>query len=188
MFSKGFKILPVTLFLLVPVISFAQKLSPKAELIYEAYQDIEQQPHAPILQMRFIEVFPASKQDFIDIFNPHTGKELNDVSIEYIKKLRKLGYDYTDSVLLKCIMIGKEIPTWSKGQIDELQKTIYLLADHEKQLFVNIVSEMKKEEQEALATFLSSGENGRNKNYGFIVDLTKLYGTHKLYKVFSTIE
>lgn len=179
------KVLLLIIVLLLPIISDAQKLSAKSEVVYKAYNKLKKVPHAPVLQIRYIEVFPDNKTDFIDIFNPHTKDQLTEIGIECVKKFRKLGYDFTDSVLLKSILIGKDLPVWSAGPVDEIQKTIYLLADKNKQLFIDIVEDLKKEEQESLAAFLYSGPIGGNENFGFITDITKFYGSRKLYKIFE---
>lgn len=169
------------------ILSFGQHLSPQAEKLKAAYEALQQQPHAPILQIRYIQAFPGNKVDFIDIFNAHTQDQLTAMGADYVKKFRKLGYDYMDSVLPKAITIGKELPTWSEGAVDELQKTVYYLTNKNPQLFVNIVRGLKKEEQESLATFLyATRGGGQNENYAVLLDIFDK-ADKRLYKIFSAL-
>lgn len=179
----------LTLILLLALVTnrgYCQKLSPQAEKVRMAYEAVMKQPHAPILQIRYIQAFPSTQLEFIDIFNAHNADELSATGADYVKKFRKLGYDYPDSVLPKAISIGKNMPTWSAGAVDELQKTIYYLTEKDPQLFVNTVRELKKEEQTTLAQFLIMGPyNARNKNYDVLLDIFDKTGDKKLYKIFS---
>lgn len=150
-----------------------------------AYEELSKVPHAAILQIKYIQTFPDNKVDFIDIFNAHTGYELSEKGVDYVKRFRKLGYDYPDSVLPKSIQIGKDLATWSLGPVNELQKTIYYITGKNPQLFVDIVRELKKEEQVSLANFLYAGENGKNINYDNLIQIFEKTGDRKLLKIFT---
>ncbi len=164
--------------------AYGQQLSQQAQKLKQAYEALQQQPHAPILQLRYVHTFPGNKVDFIEVFDAHTQDQLAGKSVDYVKKFRKLGYDYIDSVLPKSIAIGKDLPTWSEGAVDELQKTIYYLTNKNPQMFVDIVRSLKKEEQESLAVFLHAGEGGKqNENYMVLVDMFNK-ADKKLYKIF----
>lgn len=163
----------------------AQGLSPQAQKLKQTYEALQQQPHAPIIQVQFIQAFPGNKVDFIEVFNAHTQDQLAGKSVDYIKKFRKLGYDYIDSVLPKSIAIGKDLPTWSEGAVDELQKTIYYLTNKNPQLFVETVRKLNKEEQESLAVFLYAGEGGKpNENYPVLLDIFNI-ADKRIHKIFS---
>lgn len=178
------KLLAVIL-LMLPVCLLAQQLSPQALKLKVAYEKLQQQPHAPILQIQFIQAFPENKVDFIDIFNAHTQDQLAAKGVDYVKKFRKLGYDYMDSVLPKAIAIGKDLPTWSEGAVDELQKTIYYLTNKNPQLFVEAVRKLNKGEQESLAAFLYTGEGGKpNENYPVLLDIFDI-ADKRIHKIFS---
>ena len=167
---------------------FAQEeLSRKAVLIQHTYEELRKVPHGAILQIKYIQAFPDNKTDFIDIFNAHTGYELSEKGVDYVKKFRKLGYDYPDSVLPKSIQIGKDLTTWSLGPVNELQKTIYYLTGKNPQLFVDIIRELKKEEQISLANFLYAGENGKNINYDNLIEIFEKTGDRKLLKIFTEV-
>lgn len=171
----------------IPHLSTAQKLHPTAERIHTAYEKLQQLPHAPILQMEYLNTFPYNTDSFMSAFNPHTEDQLTDVSVEYLKRYRELGYDYPDTSLKRAMYIGSNMRTWSRGAVEELQKTIYYLTDKNRDLFTDILDSMKKNEQEGLAKFLYAGENGTNVNYGFITDVVRLHGTKKLYKMFVKV-
>jgi len=172
--------------LLIQSFAYGQPLSPQAKKVKHAYDELLKLPHAPVLQIKYIQVFPGNKVDFMDVFNAHTQDQLAGKSVDYVKKFRKLGYDYIDSVLPKSIQIGKEMPTWSEGAVDELQKTIYYLTNKNPMLFVNTVKELTKEEQALLASFLISGEGGvKNVNYDTLLDILDKAGEKKLHKIFS---
>ncbi|HEY9177876.1 MAG TPA: hypothetical protein VIN07_09310 [Flavipsychrobacter sp.] len=172
-------------FWILPACLHAQQLSPQALRLKKAYEALQQQPHAPILQIQFIQAFPGNKVDFIDVFDAHTQDQLAGKSIDYIKKFRKLGYDYMDSVLPKAIAIGKELPTWSEGAVDELQKTIYYLTNRNPQLFVETVRKLNKEEHESLAVFLYAADGGKpNENYPVLLDIFDI-ADKRIHKIFS---
>ncbi len=163
----------------------AQQMSPHALKLKVAYEKLQQQPHAPILQIQFIQAFPGNKVDFIDIFNAHTQDQLAAKSVDYVRKFRKTGYDFMDSVLPKAVAIGKGLPTWSEGAVDELQKTIYYLTNKNPQLFVETVRKLNKEEQESLAVFLYAGEGGKpNENYHVLLDIFNI-ADKRIHKIFS---
>lgn len=171
--------------LIIPFCVHAQQLSPQALKLKKTYEALQQQPHAPILQIQFIQAFPGNKVDFIEVFDAHTQDQLAGKSVDYVKKFRKLGYDYMDSVLPKAVAVGKDLPTWSEGAVDELQKTIYYLTNKNPQLFVESVRKLNKEEQESLAVFLYSGEGGKpNANYPALLDIFNI-ADKRIHKVFS---
>lgn len=177
----------ITLFLFSQFAAIAQvnKMSKQAIILRQRYEAAVHQPHAPVLQIQFIDAFPDNKVDFIDIFNHHTQDQLAAKSVDYVKKFRKLGYDYTDSVLLKSIKIGKELTAWSEGPVDELQKTIYYLTNKDPMLFVVYVRELKKTEQATLAQFLRSGESAKEHvNYPTLLDIFDK-ADKRIYKIFA---
>ena len=179
------KKLLIALVLMWQVCVYAQQMSPQALKLKIAYEKLQQQPHAPILQIQFIQAFPGNKVDFIDIFNSHTRDQLTTDGVDYVKKFRKLGYDFMDSVLPKAIAIGKDLPTWSEGAVDELQKTIYYLTNKNPQLFVETVRKLNKDEQESLAVFLYAGEGGKpNENYPVLLDIFNI-ADKRIHKIFS---
>lgn len=145
---------------------------------------MQKQPNAPVLQIGFISAFPDNKRDFMDLFNAHTRDELAGTGVDYVKTFRKLGYDFEDSVLPKAISIGKDMPTWSEGVVDELQKTIYYCTNKHPQLFADIVGKMKKSEQISLARFLYSGRGGTNENYDILLQILEKAGERKAHKSF----
>lgn len=165
----------------------AQKLSPKAKQLMYYYQQIQQTPHAPVLHFKFIQTFPTTKFDFVDLFDAHTEDELAVKGTEYVKTFRKLGKLYPDSVLPRAIMIGKDMPTWSAGPADELQKTIYYLTNDHPQMFLDIVWELKKDERKALAQFLYSSPSGKNENYDILLELFDKVGDKKTKKIFEEV-
>lgn len=166
--------------------SFGQsKLSMQAKKLQYYYDQLQKQPHSPVLQVQYIQEFPADQFNFIELFNSHTGDELTGKGTDYVKFFRKLGNDYPDSVLPKAIAIGKEMPTWSAGPEDELQKAIYYITDKHPQMFVDMVKELKKSEQESLAKFLYAGPEGKNVNYDILVDIFDRAGERKIKKIFA---
>lgn len=180
------KLLLITAFLAFSTTTQAQRhLSYDAKLIKHVYEKLEKTPHAPILQIQYIDVFPKNKEDFIDVFYHHTEDELAINGTDYVKKFRKLGYDYPDSVLKKSITIAKNMTAWSPGAVDELQKGIYYLTGKNPQLFVDITRELKKEEQEALARFMYYGENGEHVNYKALLSIIESTDLKKLKEIFA---
>lgn len=177
----------IIILLLLPALANAQELSPLALKIYKAYDNQEQQPHAPILQMEYLNTFPYDADTFMAVFNPHTEDQLTEVGEKYIRRFRELGYDYPDTALKRAMYIGSGMKTWSKGAVAELQKTIFYLTDKNRELFIDILDSMKRDEQEGLARFLYAGVKGDNVNYGFITDVVRLHGNKKLYKIFERI-
>ncbi len=176
------------LFFSTQVVLGQEKLSEYAFRVQHAYKELKKVPHAAILQIKYIQIFPDNKVDFINIFNAHTGYELSEKGVDYIKTFRKLGYDYPDSVLPKSIKIGKDLNTWSLGPVNELQKTIYYITGKNPQLFVDIVRELKKEEQISLAKFLHAGEKGKNINYDNLLQIFTKAGEKKLLKIFTMVD
>lgn len=170
--------------LLLQLQGYGQHLSETAKKVKVYYHEMEKQPHAPVLQIKYIEVFPDNKVDFMEVFNAHTQDQLAANGVDYVKKFRKLGYDFPDSVLPKAIHIGKDMPTWSEGVADELQKTIYYVTNKNPQMFADIVSEMKKEEQVSLARFLYSSREGMNVNYNVLLEILEKAGERKAHKSF----
>ena len=165
-----------------------QQLSKYAAKVQYAYQELQKVPHGAILQIKYIQIFPDNKVDFIDIFNAHDGKELSQQGKDYVKQFRKLGYDYPDSVLPKSIAIGKDLTTWSSGPVNELQKAIYYITGKNPQLFVDIVRILKKEEQISLAKFLYDGPDGKNINYDNLLQIFNKAGDRRLIKIFEQVE
>lgn len=171
--------------LMLYVCAHAQQMSPQALKLKVAYEKLQLQPKAPILQIQFIQAFPGNKVDFIDVFNSHKQDQLAANGVDYVKKFRKLGYDFMDSVLPKAIAIGKDLPTWSEGTVDELQKTIYYLTNKNPQLFVETVRKLNKDEQASLAVFLYAGEGNKpNENYPVLVDIFEI-ADKRIHKIFS---
>lgn len=181
---KGMKNILLLIFFAYHTHAACQHLSPKAQKLEYLYEQLEVQLHAPILQVQYIQEFPDTKTAFIELFNAHTEDELARDGVAYVKKFRKLGYDYPDSVLPKAIAIGKELPAWSAGVVDELQKTIYSITGKNPALFATYVKELKKDEQASLATFLYTSPNGRNPNYDILIDIFDRAGQPKIKKIF----
>lgn len=163
---------------------FAQDLAAQAKQINYYYEQLEKQPLAPILQIKYIQSFPVDKYNFIELFNSHEEDLLAEHGADYVKKFRKLGKQFPDSVLPKSIMIAKDLPAWSAGPVDELQKGIYLVTHENPQLFVNIVRELKKDEQATLAKFLYAGAEGKNVNYDILVEILDRAAERKIKKIF----
>lgn len=163
----------------------AQPMTFQAKRLKYLYEQLEAQPHAPVLQIEYIQEFPGDKMNFIEVFNSHTEDELSTNGKAYVKRFRKLGMDFPDSVLPKSINIGKELPAWSAGPVDELQKGIYYITHDNPQLFVDLVRELKKEEQAGLAKFLYSSPDGKNPNYDIIVEIFNRSGDRKIKKIFT---
>lgn len=170
--------------LLLQLSAKGQHISETAKKVKHYYLEMKKQPHAPVLQIKYIEVFPDNKVEFMELFNAHTQDELAANGVDYVKKFRKLGYDFPDSVLPKAIHIGKDMPTWSEGVVDELQKTVYYVTNKNPQMFADIVSEMKKEEQVSLARFLYSSRDGMNMNYNVLLEILEKAGERKAHKSF----
>lgn len=166
-------------------LAWAQKLSPESKKVKYAYDELMKLPTGALLQVKYIQAFPANRNDFINIFNPDNQQELTTHGVDYVKKFRKLGFDYPDSVLPKSIMIGKDLNAWSEGVVDQLQKTIYYITDKNPQLFVNTVKLLKKDEQERLANFLYAGPNGKNENYEVLVQIFEKAGEKKILNIFK---
>lgn len=150
----------------------AKDVSPQAKKLRYYYEQLQRQPHAPVIHMQFIQAFPNNKKDFIDVFNHHTHDQLAASAEDYVKRFRKLGYDYTDSVLQKSIIIGVELAAWSDGPVNELQKTIYYLTNKKPMLLVEMTRKLTKSQQNNLAQFLRSGPDGKeNENYPTLLDI-----------------
>lgn len=177
------KLLFILILLQVP--AFAQKLSPQAEQLKYYLGQLKLQPHAPILQMKYIEIFPGNQFDFMEMFSSHTKHELTTNGKDYVKQFRKLGADYPDSVLKKAIAIGKDMPTWSAGPVDELQKAVYYITNEHPNTFLNLVRDLKKNEQATLANFLYASADGKNVNYDILVDIFDKTGERKIKKIFE---
>lgn len=179
------KRLLILLLALCQLSAYGKDVSPQAKKLRYYYEQLQLQPHAPVIHMQFIQAFPGNKKDFIDVFNHHTKDELAGTAVDYVKKFRKLGYDYTDSVLQKSINIGVEMAAWSDGAADELQKTVYYLTNKKPMLFVEMVRRLTKTEQEKLAQFLrSGGGDTENVNYPTLLDLFDKTDT-RIRKVFT---
>lgn len=174
---------------LMPAITYGQlayrELSPEAKRIRYAYDELVKVPHSSVTQLTFIQVFPATRDAFINILNPDTQDELTDIGADVVKHFREVGKDWPDSVLRKSILIAKDLNVWSKGPAGELQKTIYLLTSEHPFIFINAVNELKSNEQAALGGFLSSGKDGTNKNFDALVDLLERAGEKKMVKRFK---
>ncbi|MCB0700712.1 MAG: hypothetical protein KDC11_12710 [Chitinophagaceae bacterium] len=173
--------------LVMPVSLSAQKLSREAEKVKFAYDELMKTPLAPVMQIRYLQAFPDNADDFINVFNPHTHDQLQEVAVDYVKRFRELGYDFEDSVLPKSIAIGKQLTTWSPGAVDELQKTIYFVTDKHRQKFLDIVKEMKNEEIQSMARFLYSGKKGENKNYYVLIEIIERAGEKRIAKQFYKV-
>jgi|GEM_PF-5621846 len=174
----------ILIILLLQLSAYGQPMSEAAKKIMYYYNELEKVPHAPVLQIKFISSIPGNKVDFMEVFNAHTQDQLAVKGVDYVKLFRKLGYDYADSVLPKAINIGKDMPTWSEGVVDELQKTIYYITNKKPQMFADIVGEMKKSEQISLARFLYSSRNGKNENYEVLLQILEKAGQRKAHKSF----
>lgn len=172
--------------LLIQAYAYGQPMSLQAKKLKYLYQAMIAQPHAPVIKMQYIAAFPDNKVDFMDVFNHHTQDQLAAKSTDYVKVFRKLGYDYSDSVMVKAIAIGKEMSAWSEGPVDELQKAIYYITNKKPMLFVTTVAALKKTEQAALAQFLISGEDQKkNENYDTLLDILDKAGERKIHKIFA---
>lgn len=176
-----------TLFILAILLHtnvFAQSLAEQAKQINYYYEQLEQQPRAPVLQIKYIQSFPIDKYNFIELFNSHEEDLLAEHGADYVKKFRKLGDEFPDSVLPRSIIIAKDMPAWSAGAVEELQKGIYLITHKHPQLFVDVVKELKKDEQASLAKFLYAGADGKNVNYDILVDILDRAAERKIKKIF----
>ncbi len=178
------KRLLTVILMMLHVAAIGREISPQAKKLRYYYESMIKQPHAPVIKIQFIQAFPANKKDFIDVFNHHTKDELAATGEDYVKTFRKLGYDFTDSVLQKSIYIGVDLAAWSSGPVNELQKTIYYLTNKKPMLFVNMVRELTKAQQNDLAQFLRSGAGDvENENYPTLLDLFEKTDT-RIYKIF----
>lgn len=179
------RLLIITALLLLQAVTYSKEASPLAKKLRYYYEMMLRQPHAPVINMQFIQAFPNNKRDFIDVFNHHTRDQLAASGEDYVKRFRKLGYDYTDSVLKKSIVIGIDLEAWSDGPVNELQKTIYYLTNKKPMLFVEMTRELTKSQQASLAQFLRSGPGEKeNENYPTLLDLFDKTDK-RLLKIFS---
>lgn len=166
--------------------SYAQPMTFQSKRLKYLYDQLEKQPKAPALQIQYIQEFPADKFTFIDVFDSHEDDQLTVMGSEYVQTFRKIGIDFPDLALLKSIRIGKDLPAWSAGPVAELQKGIYLMTHKNPQLFLDIVRELKKDEQTGLARFLYSSPDGnKNINFDILTDILEQAGEKKIRKRFS---
>jgi hypothetical protein len=150
-------------FLLLSVCCHAQqqKLSPEAEKIKKAYEWLMKQPNLPENQLYYLEVFPATKDEYIKIFAPHTLDELYFNAPAYLSKFRELANMYPKQVLPKGIAIGKDL-VYAQDPAETMQRTIMEMANHDTRTFAAAVHKLKRKEQTGLIRFLADVPDHNN--------------------------
>lgn len=153
----------IFILLLSAVYGYAQPqpLSPEAEKIKKAYEWLLKQPNLPENQLHYLEVFPATKDEYIKIFDPHSLDELYFNATAYLAKYRELARAYPKQVLPRSMAIGKQL-VYAQDPAETMQQSIVEMANLDPKAFAAEMHKLKKKEQLSLITFLADVPDPNN--------------------------
>lgn len=164
----------------------ADHLSPQAQLLFDIYKKLEEQPDNDILQQQYLLHFPHTQADFDSLFDAADFSELYD-GYEYISKFKTLMPAFP--ILTGCIIldIAKD-SHWQPDAFNYLQQITTFYALQFTADFVSIFKTYSVDDQNSVIEFLADGDSGPVKTFSDIVKKLVEADEEELANQFMSIE
>ncbi|MEZ5015542.1 MAG: hypothetical protein R2800_00695 [Flavipsychrobacter sp.] len=164
---------------------WAQQLSEESIRLKKVFTKYQEVKDAPEWHLRLIDAFPNNKDVFMDMFNAPEKDQLYHDSHDYMMAFKHSSNSYPDMALHKSLSISTELLTWSAGPVDDLQETIYHIALHNADTFIQTISLYNKKAIADIAHFLTSSQSGKlHPDYSKLIALLEVKEQKRLAKIF----
>jgi len=176
----------VALFVLatLPPIAYAQEkpLSPEARRLSDALTELKAHPDDSTAQERYLETFPRTYKDFLNLFGYH--HELYD-GHEFIDLLPLLADRHETEVGSLLVQLSKDAEKEADAPT-YLQQATAIYASHYTKTFATLVNQLTRKQRMSLVDFLADVENhSAYKDYQETIDHLKSLGQNRLANEFE---
>lgn len=167
-----------------PVLVPAQekRLSPKAQKLTEAWAELQRAPNDPIVQGRYLDIFPHDYKSFQDLFD--LDRELYS-GYDFINVLPSLAKNHETEVGKLLVQLSKDAH-YEADAPSYLQHATATYGSQYSKTFVGLLNLLSADKQAHLIAFLADVENHASyKEYQHIIDHLKALGEDGFAKKFE---
>jgi hypothetical protein len=132
-----------------------KQVSERAAALNNSLAELQKKPSDPVVQQRYLEVFPRDYKSFLELFDLH--RELYD-GVDFIRILPELAKNHDAEVGNLLVRLSKDAH-WEGDAPSYLQLATATYAGQHTKTFVSVIDQLSPSEQGNLITFLADVQN-----------------------------
>jgi hypothetical protein len=159
-----------------------KQLSPAGRKLKDAWDEMQRKPNDPIIQKRYLAVFPHDYKSFLDLFVNH---EFPDVGHEYIAVLPTLAKSHEREVGKLLVRLSEDAH-YEADAPGDLRQAMATYGSQHTQMLVRFLKSLPRGKQAQLIAFLADVENpAAYPEYQSIIDHLNVLGDNDVANKFE---